>query len=62
MQQSCLTELARERRREILDEADRRRMARLSTASDDAEDNLSMFGWRRDARLVNLRIDTIGVR
>lgn len=62
MQQTCLTELARERRREILAEADNRRKARLSTASDDAEDNLSMFGWRRVARLVNLRTATIGVR
>jgi hypothetical protein len=62
MQQTCLTELARERQREILAEADSRRLARLSTPSDDAEDHLSMFGWRRDARLFTLRIMTIGVR
>jgi hypothetical protein len=62
MQQTCLNELARERQREILAEADQRRLARLSTPSDDAEDNLSMFGRRRDARLLNLRIVTIAVR
>jgi hypothetical protein len=62
MQQTHLDQLARERQREILADAESRRRARLSSPAEDAEDNLSMNASRRDARWLSLRIATIAVR
>jgi hypothetical protein len=62
MQQTHLDQLARDRQREILADAERRRTARLSTPPDSAEENLSMFEWRRDQRWTSLRIADITVR
>jgi hypothetical protein len=63
MQQTHLDQLARDRQREILADAEKhRRTARLSTPSDAPEENLSMFEWRRDRRWISLRIADITVR